>query len=390
MTDRANEPASAILARAEKASAAGAWEDAAQAYFELANALQQGQSPDNPKRASLPVAEAWDAAGEAWRRADWPGRAGPMLMGAANHPLLPNARRITAFAGLAACLGEMGDGKAALRIGRRLVRVATEPEFRAVAIDTLLGLTLGYGRKASARQLHAQLGGDGAAGLAAVFRGVQLARLDGELAQAHALLDAIAAAVRGNPAADAVLSAVASERAEIFALAGRLQDAVHAFDDASRLAAAVGRHGIAARQTVARVRTLSEAGVASLRHDLDEIAAWATRRQLRVLALDARIASGLAGAIAEQPAAASALTAARHDARQIGDRLREGRAALGLARVLGGDQGAEIAAEAAGLLADHVPMRARARFVAARLRGDTRAQARARTVLDRLGVHPGP
>lgn len=341
---------------AEAARALGVarqWERSGRAWVEAARvAVDAGEV-----RSAL---SALDAAGEAFRRDDRPVEARRALeqvlaLGASPHEAALASVR------LAGLLSELGDAEAGLRHARRAE--AAGGALAAVALDTRLGLVLGFRRKAEARPLlDALAAAEGPDGLATGFRTGQIQRLDGRLAESRATFEAVAERLRGREGAESGLAAARSELAELDLLEGEPAAAVETHERARRLHELAGRRSLAYRSEAGRVRAMVEAGLVPLPGLLAEGVAFARDRGLVMLALDLRLALGTARA-AEDPAGAEReLADAAREADRLGARLHAGRARLELGRrVLGpGSRRRKVLERARDELADHVPLRERA------------------------------
>lgn len=334
---------------AQAAMAARAWHRAASAW----SAVALGVTGEARR-------EAWEAAGECWRRDDRPQEARRALELALGQPQ-SGAHRAMALARLIGVLGELGEGALARTLGRDALAVAEGPA-RAVVLDTLVSTELGFGRKAAARDAAEALAEVDASGLAHAYRAAQLARLDGDLASSRTGFEALARALEAHPGTEAGLAAVWMELAELSVLEGDPAAALPPFETGRRLHLEAGRRSMAWRCEAGRVRAAAEAGLASVSPLLETGLRVAAERGLRALALDLRLARGSGRAVGgDASGAADDLRAAAAEAEALGARLRAGRA---LWQLLAHDllrPGERPAARRDALerLADHVPLRAR-------------------------------
>ncbi len=358
-----------VLARAHKAAGLRRWEDAAADYA-------RGAAIAMEMRAAGPARRAWEAAGEAYRRADLPERAARALATSLNLPLdADDPPPVVACVSLAGCLSELGKGDGArMEAGRALEMAERVPRLQAptggapaaapstlvaVALDTLVGVIFGFGRKEEARALVARLGGLDPIG--GGFRGAQLARLDGDFAGAEAHLARLEAGTRGHPEAATVQAAIDGERAENAILQGDPAYALPSFERGRALHDAAGRRALAWRAECGRIRATVEAGLAVLDHGLDAVVREARERGMPLLEADARIARAMATSATDRARAASDLERAAALADAAGDRLRGGRARLehAVRAERRPDARDRLLDEAMALLVDHAPLAAR-------------------------------
>ncbi|MFT4622852.1 MAG: tetratricopeptide (TPR) repeat protein [Myxococcota bacterium] len=341
-----------LSAEAHRLATDGSWEEAGR-HYAAAGARSVAIQALGPAR------RAFEAAGEAFRRADVPREAARCARVALTLP--SPSRDVTAAlrVRLAAVLGELGNGAGALSLCRRAAREASELNTRELVLDTTIGLQQGYGRKRQWRRRVRQLGR-----VAGAFRAGQLARMDGELDAARQWFATVAQVFDGVRGGEAGAAAAACEQAELDALEGDAGPAVEAYTRAARLHREAGRMSLAWRCEAGRVRASVDAGLDVLPGVLDEGMALAEARAMCLLRIDLRIARGMARSGRDRLQAATDLDAAVAEARQLGLRLREGRALWQRAARLEGPEAATDLARALELLDDHVPLRTRVREMA--------------------------
>lgn len=330
--------------------AARRWPEAAEAWEQVALSAQGSAQR-----------EAWEAAGECWRRADRPARAARALEMALGLPQ-PDAQRASGRARLAGVLGELGEGVRARRVAEEALAHA-EGGARALVVDTLISTHLGFGRKAAARPLLDELRELDRSGLAVGFRQGQLQRLDGELDAAEVSFRAVERALDGQPGAEAGRAAAHMELAELDCLRGAPALALGPYEDGRRLHAEAGRRALAWRCEAGRVRAAVEAGLPVLSPILDEGLREAVDHDLRLLEVDLRLARGMARAARDASGADEDLARAGRAAKAMGCRLREGRACLERAQRgvhLTRAVRQELLARARVVLEDHVVLHRRA------------------------------
>jgi len=335
-------------------AAARRWSEAASAWEEVGRSLASATDPAEAQ-------EAWAAAGECWRRDDRLDEARRCLETALGFPQ-PSAVRQQAQARLAAVLGELGEGRAAVDVLRDALTDASGAS-RAAVVDTLVGTLLGFGRLADVRPLVGELASlGGPANLAVCFRRGQVARLDGDLAAAVDQFETVRARLDGVDGAEAGVAAAEMELAEVAALAGRPADALDPFERGRALHLDAGRRALAFRCEAGRVRAAVQAGLQVVSPLLDQGLSLAVGRGLRLLALDLGLARGMARAATDPAGARGDLRQAVREADALGTRLRGGRARLELVNLdlAEGGERAELREQAIALLADHHILRRRA------------------------------
>ncbi len=352
----------ALVARAVRASEEGRWEAAAGEWGRAAT-MARGRG------AHGSAARCAEQEGECWRRADHADRAELALNRALSEPE-PPADPVASFARLAAVLGERGKGQRALAVGRQAVHMARQASSPSLpmALDTLVGLLQGYGRKEEQRPLVDALEAAMGPSPSVAFRRGQLARLDGLLDRADRAFTSVEQALDGVAGAEAGVAAARMERAEIGMLQGRTAGAVEAFTTARELHEAAGRRSLAWRCEVGRVRASVRVGLEPVAPGLDGAIAWARARGLDLLAVDLGTARGLCDVQRHPDAAREALEAAAAEAHAMGWRLREGRIHLHLLQHVDADEAVRSAWATRALegLEDNLPLRREAEALANR------------------------
>lgn len=271
------------------------------------------------------------AAGDALRREDRPVRAARMLQRAVDLSTDPG-RRTSARLVLAGVLADAGELQASADVARQVLAQPASADAHILGQDILAGALLAQGRLAEARGVVAALAAAAPQLPVLPFRRAALARLDGQLDRADALLEGVlrdspqTAAWRG-PRAAAVM-----ERAELALLRGDSAAAVDGFTAALGLWAEVGRRAGAFRAEAGRVRARVEAGDTVLKSILDNPLAYAAERRLPVLEAELLLAQGMALAATDRSLARRALDRAVELAAHTGALFLEGRCRL--ARVL--------------------------------------------------------
>lgn len=325
----------------EHVSAAEAWERAARI------AERAG--------ATASIGQCLEAAGEAWRRADWPLKALDCLEGCVQRGQASPTTRVRT----ASLLADRGQGRVAEQVLREVLAQARGPE-RGMALDTLVSVLQGFARKVDVRravdELEAELGPQHPA---VWFRRGQLGRLDGDLDGADFAFQQVVAAMSGQEGAEAGVAAAEMERAEIAGYRGDPGRALAAWEAGRELHRSAGRLSLSWACEAGRVRVAAEAGVAVLAPGLDGGIAWAEERGLLLLALDLRLARGASRAAARPAEALPELDAVVDQANAWGCRLRAGHARL-IQRLHLADHAParrdEWQREAQQLLVDHVPL----------------------------------
>jgi tetratricopeptide (TPR) repeat protein len=314
--------------------------------------------------AWAPASACWEQAGEAWRRGDWATKATDALQAALSQPVAPVDVGAVQTK-LAAVLGERGQGAAAVAMARQALLTST-PQARPAAVDTLVGLLQGYGRKVDQRPLVDELAERlGLSSPACLFRRGQLCRLDGDLDGACQAFDEVQR-LDGVPGAAAGSAAAQMELAEVGLLRGETAGAVEAFEAGRRLHEQAGRVSLMWRCEVGRVRASVAAGLTVIAPGLAAAQRWARERGLALLDLDLEQALALQEVGRDAGRARSGLERAYEGAMAIGAAPRAGRARLLLAQHVRGTQSEHQrwCSEAQELLSDNVPLRDQARRAA--------------------------
>ena len=355
----------AQVAAASLAAAEGRWEAAAEQWGRAA-AMARGRG------AHGSAARCAEQEGECWRRADHAERAERALSQALAEPE-PPADPVATVARLAAVLGERGEGRRALAVGRQARHMARRAGHGSLplALDTLVGLLQGYGSKEEQRPLVDALEASLGPAPSVTFRRGQLLRLDGRLGEADAAFAAVEEGLDGVPGAEAGVAAARMERAEIGMLEGRTAGAVDAFAAARRLHEQAGRASLAWRCEVGRVRACVRVGLEPVAPGLDAARAWACARGLALLAVDLRVARGLCDLRRRPDAAREVLLVAAAEAESMGCALRAGRAYLHLLHHVPAEEAdrRRWGAKAIEGLRDNLPLRQEAAAAVERIGG---------------------
>jgi tetratricopeptide (TPR) repeat protein len=352
------------LRQAESLAASHQWGAAAVMY---ARAAAQALKTDAKDAAR----QAYEAAGEAWRRDDRPLSAAQALgMALELGPEGPQAA--LARVKLAGVLGELGETESGIRLCREAAAALPPGPAHALVLDTWIEALQALGRKEDARKRLDELkklGEEGPLALAIAFREGQLARMDGRLDEAGTRFASILVALEEIPEGAAGMAAAEAELAEIASLKGDAQDALSLYDAACRRFEDIGRRALVWRGEAGRVRAAVDAGVQPLVRALDEGIAEAATRQMVVLEIDLRIARAVGTAATSPENAARDLDQAIAAADRIGHRPRAGRARLERARRLEGTASERIALleRAQADLVGNEPWLARARLAHARV-----------------------
>ncbi len=310
-----------LIARAESLARGRAWGVAAPLYARAAAAAMEIDELEVARRA-------WGAAGEAWRRDDDVEDAARALRMALGIPTEEIEWAAMDRIRLAGVLGELGNPDAARQLCEdALALVEGDSRVREMAMDSLVGVLLGYPDKEGARPLVEELAQtDGDSGLAGRFRQGQLARLDGDLGVAFDCYGEVIQAFGERPEAAAGIAAARSEQAEIHVLQGNTAPAVEAFEAGMALHREAGRRALMYRSEAGRVRAMTEAGVAVLTDGLDAGVQFALERKMPLLEADLRIARGMAVAGADSARAILDFDEAIAIAERSQSALRAGRA----------------------------------------------------------------
>lgn len=316
------------FARAEAMARQNAWGAAAVLFAQAASQRMKAGDRDGAR-------EAWEAAGESWRRDDRPKSAMQALEMASQLAADPRVAVLTRVK-LAGTMSEVGDLAAVLRV---LDGSTAEGPLAAMVLDEQINALLGLGRREEARSLVVRLA-DAAQGplqVACWFRNAQLARLDGRLADAEEQLALVVADLEDQPQALAGVAAAEAELGEIAAMRGDYDAAMALYDDALAHFQKIGRKALVWRADAGRVRVAVDAGLTAWSRGLDEGIAHAVDREMASLEADLRLARGVACASSDRAAAADDLQRAIRLSTETGARHRRGRARLELARRVTGD-----------------------------------------------------
>jgi hypothetical protein len=353
----ADSPADAFRALVEEAEALAArraWQQVGDTWVRAARVAIDA--------SALPSArQAFEAAGEAYRRDDRPRDARRALASALSLPC-PTPERAVTLARLAGVLAELGLGSEALARASEGLQVAAGPA-RNIVLDTAIGVSQGFARKQDVRPLVEQLElAEGPHGIARWFRRGQLYRLDGELSEAARCFRTVRQRLAGQDGAEAGVAAAEMELAEVRLLEGDPGPAIEAFERGRVLHEVSGRRAYRYRCEAGRVRGAVEGRATVFSTLLDEGLAFARRRHMVLLAVDLLLARGLAVAERDAAAADRDLREAESEAVRVGARLRAGRAALewGCRVAHVHEQRREALQRAVEALEDHVPLRDRA------------------------------
>jgi tetratricopeptide (TPR) repeat protein len=310
-----------LIVRAQSLARGRAWGDAATLYARAAVAAAAMDEEEVARRA-------WGAAGEAWRRDDDVGQASKALWMALGIPTADVEAIALDRIRLAGVLGELGNFDGARQL---CVQCLDElPEGRPVrdmALDSLIGVLLGYPDKEAVRPLVAELLlAEGDSGLAGRFRQGQLLRLDGDLDGAKAEFETVIAGFGERAEAAAGVAASRGEIAELALYRGRTEAAVSAYEQGMALHRAAGRHALFYRCVAGRTRGMVEARMGVMTETLDGGVSFAVNRRMPLLETDLRIARGMALASLDAARASQDFRTAITLAERSGARLRAGRA----------------------------------------------------------------
>ncbi len=358
----------AIVEDAVQLAADAKWGPAAIAWARAAAIATEHQARESAR-------QAWDQAGETWRRddrLDSAARALKMALGLADEPM-PTAMAQVKLSGV---LGEMGRYAEAEALCRRASDVlGPDSPLRPIVMDTWVTNLSALGRKDEARELVDQLLElDGVHGLAGHFRRAQLCRLDGELSEGALHLGMVIDGLAAEPRAIGAVAAAHAELGEVALLRGDIEQAVHFFEQAFAGQQAAKRPSLKWRAEAARIRVMLAGGVEPLTHSLDEGVAYAQDRDMLVLEADLRIARGMALAHRLPVDAGHDLEAAAAISDEARCPLRSGRARLMWASRIdnGGpvERRISVMQRAEEQLESSRPWVARARFERARLIAD--------------------
>lgn len=274
------------------------------------------------------------AAGDALRRVDRPVRAARMLQRAVDLSTDPG-RRTSARLVLAGVLADAGELRATADLARQVLAQPTSADAQLLGHDILAGALLAQGQLADARAVIATLEALAPQLPVLPFRQAALARLDGQLDRADALLERVLRESPKAPEWRGPRAAAVMERAELALLQGDTAAAVQGFSASLELWAAVGRRAGAFRAEAGRLRARVEAGDTVLPTVLDNPLAYASQRGLRILEAELLLAQGMALATTDRSAARRALDRATELAEHAGALFLEGRCRLARVLVLG-------------------------------------------------------
>ena len=229
---------------AEAHAKAHDWGAAAIEYARAA--ARAGQSGDRATSR-----QAWEAAGEAWRRDDRPETAAQALeRSLESTPEGPQAA--LARLKLAGVLSELGRCADAVRLLEDAAAAIPGGALHALVLDTWLEACFATGDRAQAEVVAYRLGAhvvalsaaDPALAMAVAYREGQIARLDGRLSEAAGRFASVIAAVEDLPDSLPALAAAEAELAEIASLRGDWADALALWDQARDRFARVGRKAL--------------------------------------------------------------------------------------------------------------------------------------------------
>ncbi len=198
-------------AEAEALESEGDWSGAGKAWMALAREAPGGE----------PSARFASRACDAHRRADEPSEAVQAMRFALAHRPATVGDAVL----LAGALLDCGEVNAAVSVSASAADSAEEGAGRALALDVLASSMLAAGMVQEARQPVAELSevDTASARMASRFRLAQLARLEGDLRQAEAQWQSLAALLRPHPAAAGALAATWMELGETLVLRKSLQ-----------------------------------------------------------------------------------------------------------------------------------------------------------------------
>ncbi len=279
--------------------------------------------------------QAWEAAGDCWRRDDRPRHASEAL----NHclqetPEGPQAALVRVK--LAGVLGDLGETARAIAMLEGAEDLVASGALRALVLDTRFEALLGLGRRDAAAKVAHSLGAlagtEPALQMSSAFRNGQIARLEGRLDDAAACFGSVSAMVEDLPEALPARAAAEAELAEIAALRGDTVESLSLWDAARTHFSEVGRQSLDWRAEAGRVRAAVDAGAFVFVGDLDEGIATAEQRGMVSLESDLRIARGIARASSDRASARQDLERAVSLADASGLRWRAGRGRFELAR----------------------------------------------------------
>jgi tetratricopeptide (TPR) repeat protein len=310
-----------FIVRAQALARGRVWGDAAVHYARAAVAASAMDEEEVARRA-------WGAAGEAWRRDDDVDQASKALWMALGIP----SEDVDAIAldriRLAGVLGELGNLDGARQLCLQCLDELTDDRpVREMALDSLVGVLLGYPDKEAVRPLVVELlRAEGDSGLAGRFRQGQLLRLDGDLKGAQGEFEAVIVGFGDRAEAAAGVAAARGEMAELALYRGRTEEAVSAYEQGMSLHREAGRRALFFRCVAGRTRGMVEAGMGVMTETLDGGVSFATHRRMPLLEADLRIARGMALAGVDGARASLDFRAAITLAEASGSRLRAGRA----------------------------------------------------------------
>ncbi|MBN2798460.1 MAG: hypothetical protein JXX28_04870 [Deltaproteobacteria bacterium] len=228
--------------------------------------------------------QAWDRAGETWRRADLLRPASRALHQAlvlsGGAPALAAMPRIK----LAATLGELGQYRAGCALCEEALQHPLTEDQRALALDTWLGARVNLGEKWGTEGALAELAA--LSPIAGAFRQVQRDHLDGALERALDALDALIDTLSQTAGMEAGVAGATGERGEVLLLLGDAVEAEEAFSYAAETLTALGRPSLTWRAEAGRARAQLATGARPLTTSLEEGLAYAQRRELPMLEAD--------------------------------------------------------------------------------------------------------
>ena len=279
------------------------------------------------------AAVAWDAGGEALRRADQPVDA----LKAFEAALKFSAQETAAIVAikLAAAASDIGDFELAKQLCEEAAKERKDEMIGFVALDSLAGVLLATGEIEALQSVIQRLKfAPGPLRMGSLFRSAQLARLEGDFRTARQHL--LSARTLLEPAASlAGAAGIEGELAQLAELEGEPAEANERYNAAIDNLGAAERTSLAYRMRAARVRAMVTAGLEVLAQPLDEGIVYAKERQMPILGIDLRLARGMATASYKVQAAKADFEHAIQVANNYAVPFREGRAQVELARMDG-------------------------------------------------------
>ena len=315
-----------LLEHAE--SREGDWDDRADAWWRVAE-LASGTG-----EVSLAL-EASLRAIDAFRRADQPNSVLNSLNLAQSIALAPSAQSLLKVYRLAALL-DLGSLMEAESEAEELLDAVSESEIRPMALDTVAGIYHATGRLQALEELLEEMAqAEGPLAYGGVFRRAQLAALQGDEAAAEAGFSDCIEGLQNHPGSEGAVGAASTELGRLYAVLGRHQDALSAYDRGVEAWEASARRAGQYLTEAHRVLSVVALGGDYVPSALDLPIAFCVDRGLMLIEGQLRLARGICRHKAGREGSREDLSQAVLLPLEQGARLQAGRARLAAANLSG-------------------------------------------------------